>query len=70
MEKICLDRMANVRQLLEYNMVSDAADQMHAFHACSEKSDCRYWLTCAKHIEDLWSRQQQAEATAKDRKPS
>ena len=50
MEKICLDRMANVRQLLEYNMVSDAADQMHAFHACSEKSDCRYWLTCAKHI--------------------
>jgi hypothetical protein len=59
-----------VRQLLEFNLVSDAADQMHAFHACSEKSDCRYWMNCSRHIEDLWSRQQAAAAPAAERKPS
>lgn len=69
MEKICLDRMANVSQLLEYNMVSEAAEQMHAFHACSERSDCRYWMTCALRIEDLWNRQRAAETPAEHRQP-
>jgi len=57
MEKICLDRIADVGHLLEFNMHSEAAEKLQALHTCAERSDCRYWLACAQRAEDLWNRQ-------------
>jgi len=57
MEKVCLDRLSDVGQLIEFNMNTEAAKQLHSLHTCSERSDCRFWLTCTQRVEDLWNRQ-------------
>ena len=57
MEKVCLDRLYDVGQLIEFNMTSEAADKLSALHTCSERSDCSYWMRCARRVEDLWNRQ-------------
>jgi|GEM_PF-6966891 len=56
MEKVCLDRLSDVNQLLEFNMVSDAADKLKAFYSCAERSDCQFWMNCSQRVEDLWQR--------------
>ena len=56
MEKECLDRLSDVGQLIEFNMTSEAADKLSALHTCAERSDCAYWMKCARRVEDLWNR--------------
>ncbi|MEQ8746761.1 hypothetical protein [Pyruvatibacter sp.] len=60
MEKVCLDRLNDVSALIEFNMTSEAAEHLTAFHTCAERSDCSYWQSCARRVEDLWSRQMYA----------
>ncbi|MEP0068854.1 hypothetical protein [Pyruvatibacter sp.] len=60
MEKVCLDKLTDVGQLIEFNMSSEAAKKLQALHICSERSDCQYWQSCINRVEDLWNRQMYA----------
>lgn len=55
MQKICIDELETVRSLLDYRMEADAAVRLRAFHACAERSDCSYWQSCVRRLEDIWS---------------
>lgn len=55
MQKVCIDELENIRTLLDYHMEDEAAVKLHAFRSCAQRSDCNYWETCARRLEDIWS---------------
>ena len=54
MQPQCTDRMTTARELLDYGLLGEGAENLAKLHDCGRRIGCRHWHRCLHLVERLW----------------
>lgn len=54
MQPQCTDRMKTARELLDYGLLREGAENLCKLHDCGRRFGCDHWHRCIRLVEREW----------------
>lgn len=54
MQPFCATKMKIARELLDYGVFSEGAENLSRLHNCGRSAGCDHWHRCIRMIEGQW----------------
>lgn len=55
MQPLCTDKMKIARELLDFGVLSEGAENLAKLHDCGRRRGCDRWHQCVQSVEFQWS---------------
>ncbi|MGI9501166.1 MAG: hypothetical protein ACR2P3_14100 [Geminicoccaceae bacterium] len=62
MQSLCTDRMNIARELLDYGVLGEGAEQLCRLRNCGRRVGCDHWQRCIQRVERQWDFSKEAAA--------
>lgn len=54
MQALCTDRMKIARELLDYGVLGEGAENLARLLDCGRSAGCAHWHDCLRKVDDQW----------------